>query len=518
MDSVEAQPIRADSKSPTVAGAPGSSPATPGRVRGLLAKVHPALFAAGYVLLSFANLPTPASGLWRPLAVAMVAALLLSLLLGAMMRNRALGVLIATGTVLALSAVWLLVAVAASAVLWIGLVAVLRRTKKTAPLRWPGMQAANRMVGVFGAMFAVVAVVSAAPAVLHSIQFRIPDAAAVVTADEHPNVFVILLDGYPSSDVLSTYLDFDNSDFEASLAEAGFDVAPESRSNYTATWATLASMFHGAFLDEIGSLTPFPSDQAEQYARLMQAINEGVILGDLHGRGYRIVTVPSPFEAASLVSADEMRPGGQLTSFELSLLQHSRLLGPVVALAPDFLLDQQRLRIEGALATTADVASETHDDPVFMLTHVLSPHPPIVFEADGQLAELPDCYPRRCTLWQMEEASQWAGFTGQVEHLNQLVTETVRGIVAADPGAVVVIMSDHGSRPPGAPEEVLLENLTAVRSPGHPDVLTSDTHPVDLLTTIFDAYFGTESPRHTYRGWINRPEHPLEMVEVSPPQ
>jgi hypothetical protein len=116
----------------------------------------------------------------------------------------------------------------------------------------------------------------------------------------------------------------------------------------------------------------------------------------------------------------------------------------------------------------------------------------------------------------MHDSSQWEGVAGQVQHLNQLVVATVDQIVAADPQAVVVVMSDHGSRPPGAPREALLQNLLAVRSPGRPAVVASDAHLVDLFAAIFDAYFGTQSPRHEYRGWISLPEFPLEMVEVTP--
>ena len=88
--------------------------------------------------------------------------------------------------------------------------------------------------------------------------------------------------------------------------------------------------------------------------------------------------------------------------------------------------------------------------------------------------------------------------------------------MTTDPGAVVIVMSDHGSRPPGAPEDALLKNILAIRAPGQPDLLTSDLHPVDLLPAIFNEYFGTDLPRKVYRAWLNAPEHPLEMVEVRP--
>lgn len=112
------------------------------RARPLLTILHPAAFAAGYVLLSFANLPTPAMRLWRPLAIAIVGALILSIGLGLLVRNRALGALLATIIVLALSAWWLLLTVTVIALAWIGLVTALRRVRKQARLAWPGWTSA----------------------------------------------------------------------------------------------------------------------------------------------------------------------------------------------------------------------------------------------------------------------------------------------------------------------------------------------------------------------------------------
>jgi hypothetical protein len=486
------------------------------RWHAVLAAMHPGAFAAGYVLLSFASFPTPVSGLWRPLAMAVIAALAMAVAFSALVRNRSLGALLATAVVLTLSAVWLLAAVAGAALLWTGAVSLMRKTQKSAPLRWPGLPAANRMVGIFGAMFALVSMISAAPPLVRSVQFATSEPDSVEAAGSAPNIYMILLDGYPSADVLREYLSYDNSAFQRSLMDLEFAVSSDSRSNYTATWATLASMFHGEYLEKIPSIRPFPIDQGEQYLSLMEAINDATVLAELHARGYRIVTVPSPFEAAALVSADEMRVTGELTSFELSLLQHSRLLGPLLTIAPDYLLEQQKLRIDHAFESTAAVAAETSAGPTFMFTHVLNPHPPIVYESDGALADLPDCFPTTCSLWQMAEASQWAQLPAQIEHLNRLVIETVGRVISADPDAVIIVMSDHGSRPPGAPEEVLLQNVLAIRSPHQPNIVTRGMHLVDLLPTVFDAYFGTESPRHDYRGWLNVPEHPLEMAEVHP--
>lgn len=486
------------------------------RARLFLTTLHPAAFAAGYVLLSFANLPTPAMGLWRPLAIAIGGALILSIGLGLLVRNRPLGAMLATAVILAVSAWWLLLAVVVIALTWIGLVSILRRRRKAASLAWPGWESANRAVGVFGTMFAVVTVISAAPAILESLQLRIPERSGTVEHADGPNIYLIMLDGYPRSDVLNEYLGFDNTEFEDELTRLGFAIPTENSSNYSATWATLASMFHGEYLDEIDALTPFAADQTEQLRSLMRALNQGTILGDLRERGYRLITVPSPMELATLTTADEIASGGHMTAFELSLLQHSQLLGPIMALAPDYLWDQQRERIEHALRKTVEVAQRQTTSPTFMFTHLMSPHAPIVFGPSGGNADAPPCFPADCTPWEMQHASQWDALPGQVEHLNELVKETATRITEADPTGVIVIFSDHGLGLPGATEPIKLSNFIAIRSPEHPGLMDDAAHPVDLLPSILNAYLGTDLPLHEYRGWLSAGEHPLQLTEVMP--
>ena len=55
-----------------------------------------------------------------------------------------------------------------------------------------------------------------------------------------PNVYILMLDGYPRADTLATTFGFDNGPFLAELESRDFDVAEGSRSNYRKTWVTLS--------------------------------------------------------------------------------------------------------------------------------------------------------------------------------------------------------------------------------------------------------------------------------------
>ncbi|HYI67067.1 MAG TPA: hypothetical protein VEW95_09105 [Candidatus Limnocylindrales bacterium] len=480
------------------------------RLHPALSLLLPAGFAAGYVLLSFVATPTPLSGLVRPLLIATGVSVVVAGGLALILRNVQAGGLVASILVLAISAPWVPALVLVTVGIWIVLVFALRRSlKRTSRARLPSLATATRMVGTFSLLFAVVSGVSAIPSAAAGfgsggVARRNPDGAA------GPDIVILLLDGYPRSDVLASSFGYDNAWFEAGLTRLGFEVLAESRSNYTATWATLASMLNGRYLQEMPEILPFPTDQAEQYVALMRAINESSLPGVARDRGYEVAWVESPFENASLTTADELHSGGQMTSFELSLLRHSPLLPVLLAVAPDLLLAQQRDRIEGTLAELPDLVADD-ETSTLAVAHVLSPHAPIVFAADGSLADPPSCLPD-CSLWAFVNEEQWDQFPGQVDHLNEIVLDALVETVAANSSAVVVVMSDHGHRPPGAPEDDLLRSFTAVRFPGAADVADGDLSPVNLLPAIFNAYLSTNLPVSPYRAWISEAEFPLTMT------
>lgn len=466
-----------------------------------------------YVLISFANTPTPVTGLVRPLLIALALPFAVTALLAMLTRTPALGVMVGTIIVLALSDVWLALAVIGIAVAW-GLVIGLGRKLRGAPLPPLQLERVAHLTGVFGALFALVSGVFAVPAAAASIGlgFDMPRGSP---AAGDPDIVVLLLDGYPRSDVLAEAFDYDNSAFEADLGRLGFEVVETSRSNYTATWATLASLFHGEYLDAIPGLAPFPTDATQQYTGLMRAIADGEQLAALRARGYEIVTIPPPFGAAALLSADRTLDGGQMTSFELSLLQHSPLLRGIQAVAPDFVLDQQRDRIASDLRSLTRVADEARDHPVFLWAHLLNPHAPILYDADGSAAALPACFPDDCSLWAFAREAEWDRLPGQVESINRLVVDALDDVVRADPDGIVVVMSDHGHRAPGRPESDLLANFLAIRIPDADAELPTERAralaPVDLLHAISAVAFDTPFEPHPYRAWISDAEAPLTM-------
>lgn len=84
--------------------------------------------------------------------------------------------------------------------------------------------------------------------VIHDIvaEFPLRQRVAPATAASEtdlPNIYLVLLDGYPRADKLASVFGIDGSEFISGLDDRGFVVASHSRSNHSSTRLTLAQMF-----------------------------------------------------------------------------------------------------------------------------------------------------------------------------------------------------------------------------------------------------------------------------------
>ncbi|HEX2767515.1 MAG TPA: hypothetical protein VHR55_12870 [Candidatus Limnocylindria bacterium] len=435
--------------------------------------IAPAALAATFVLRGFVANAVPLDLLWRPLAVSVAIAIVIQVIL-----VRAFGW--TRGHVWAFVAVSVLTGLfvlAGAALLALTLFSVVR-SGPDREYQLTGILAA----AVSGLLF--VAVVSQGVAAgAFDWQPILVTATPMTLADDSPSLHVLLLDGYPRQDVLEAN-GVDNEPFLAVMEVMGFDVYRDSRSNYTRTPFSVLSILSARHIDEMSELwADVPSGAAAQQRLVARALLAPPMLEWFRAAGYATRVLPATVAHVPLGGADEARGAGTANNFELDLLQRTPLAAPLEVIG--FAAGQQRTHIERTLDTWADPPSGR----TFTFAHVMSPHAPFVFRSDGSPADAPPCYPATCSLfdsdvgdlgWPADEyVRRW---TGQVEHLNTLVLAAVERLVAEDPGAVVLVVSDHGVRGPA--EDVQHRNLILARVPGHRGVLgTSPT----LVNVIVDA-------------------------------
>ena len=308
----------------------------------------------------------------------------------------------------------------------------------------------------------------------------------VAVGAAHPDVYLILLDGYPRSDKLRSEFGVDDFEFIDTLRGSGFDVATDSRSNYLHTQLTLESMFNGRLLD--------PSQAAEPLAATHHSINEATAWQPFVERGYQTVSIPSDFEVVAMRNVDRYLDSGQFNEFERVLVEKN-LLPLVNVVAPGFFERQHRERMSATFAQAEDVV--VGDGPARLaFIHVASPHSPLRSSADaGTDAAMP---------YNVFDDKQQYDHLGPTEYSRRLgaeldyVTDHVEMLIddidRAGRPSVVVVFSDHGSgakfdadTPSTSDVDLRSANLLAVRGIGNIDDRST---LVNLLPTIAQRLFG----------------------------
>jgi hypothetical protein len=477
------------------------------RAERLITLAQPLLYGAALVLLNFAGTHALVGTLMRPMLIVLaVAAALLGF---AWLVTRSWTWAPVLASIVVLFSFWERIPafVLAGVVVWWGLVRLIRllQHRGLPPPMVP--QAVARVSGIFSLAFLCVH----AGAVGYSLALSNPRLAAPDYGGGRqpgPNVYLVLLDGYPRADTLLNTFEINNQPFLDSLAARDFAISADARSNYNKTWLTLASMLNGAYVSELLDEERIPSENEIQLRWLHSMIDRAAILDIPRTAGYRIRTIPPPFTSAALTSADDYVDNGHISELEVRILSGS----PWTALFRDriarFLAEAQRSLVHDSLETTARLAEEPSDQAQFVLAHIHSPHTPFVLPEHGAEG-VQDCFPSSCAFWSVPleglhvDFKQYRdGLAQQLAALNTIILDTVDRIIDADPSAAVILMSDHGIRYSlGDPEEQF-RILLAARTPGKSDIYPQDASAVNVLRALFSAYLGSNTPPVAYRAWL----------------
>lgn len=481
--------------------------------------LHPMIFLATYVLSMAINNGVTPAGFVRPLLVAIVIAAGLTLVGWRVLGNRWDGALLASGLIAAvvspipLASLWrayvgvfgsvagtAALAGTLTALLGVAGIYVLRCLRRGVAIRRP---AADSMHVVSAALLVTVVGSSllAHPAVIAPQE---PPSSMVSSPGKPPDIVLILLDGYPRTDVLQRRLNTDDKSFLDALRVRGFDVAATSRSNYSVTELTLPSMFGMEYLDEVPFLQRSLDSVGNEMAALRTATEAGRVFSTLRSAGYRVEISSPGWEHVTLRNAaDRMVDGGELTDLERGVL-HQTWLFPLLTLAtPGWFTASQRDRIVHGFDSLDAFARERRTHPTFLFLHVPAPHLPLVVQADGSATQLPlgrfgglDRQGLGMTDFEFEAA--WAS---ELAYVHKRVLNGIDLLSKSDTGrhAAIVIMADHGYNFEVRPDDLQARfgNLFAARTPGAPGLLGSSPTPVNLFRLLFDRYLGTQL--HTLR-------------------
>lgn len=319
-----------------------------------------------------------------------------------------------------------------------------------------------------------------------------------------PDVYYIILDRYAGSAALAETYEFDNEPFLTALEARGFNVARNAHANYIKTPLSLASSLNLDYLD--ADALKAEATEGKDREPIHRVLRDHLIVPTaLKELGYQYIHVSNWWTpSATNVDADRtFRYDGQ-DEFSTVLAQTTLLRAfNEPEAAPSDPWDWRVLRQHTSYALDRLDEIPAMAGPKYVFAHVLIPHDPYVFNADGSFTGRA----------QVDRLGQPESYRRQLSYANTRMLQMVDHILAeSGPDAVIMLQADEGPFPARyradewgfqwqeASDAELEEKfgiLYAMRVPGA-DLESAGFHdaitPVNTFRIIFNARFGTDLP------------------------
>ena len=325
------------------------------------------------------------------------------------------------------------------------------------------------------------------------------------------DIYYIILDGYASSSTLKEVYDYDNQDFIDYLTAKGFYVASKSRSNYPMTFLSLASALN---LEYVNYLTDMVGVESKDRTVPYQMIKNSKVMNFLKSKGYKFIHFSSgwgPIYHNRYADLDVHC--SILNDFQIMLIQ-TTMLSP--------LFSKGYFRKRTVLCTFSKLAEVYKiEEPIFVFAHIVSPHPPFLFGANGEPV----------TKAKLKMSGSIQGRTKE-KYLNQLIfiSKKVEMLIdeilsRSEVPPIIILQADHG--PPSTftdgrehPTKNMLRERTAIFNayylpPDGNKLLYNSITPVNTFRLVFDFYFHTNYGLLGDQSYYSTYDRPYEFINVT---
>ncbi|HEY3862490.1 MAG TPA: hypothetical protein VGO59_11420 [Verrucomicrobiae bacterium] len=300
-------------------------------------------------------------------------------------------------------------------------------------------------------------------------------ASAPMALGSHPpDIYFILTDAYTSPESLKTYWGYDNSGFVNWLAGRGFHVVKGAHGNSTFTPVCLSTYLSMNYPAAPPSSWPSVADTAYYSAVIgRSAVPARLKASGYDLRAYSIFDVAGEPHFYYVPRVTDPTLGNSL--FERTVLGYGCTYFNHLATG------DVNLKLFDLLPR---IAAERSVKPKFVYVHIMMPHFPFLFDAQGH----------RVKRGLRQEDERPEDYLGQLIYENTLLTNAVAGILKNSPAPpIIVLQGDHGFREVPGPHrfEEASTILNALYLPGSKeDWFYPGMTPVNTFRLIFNHYFG----------------------------
>lgn len=347
-----------------------------------------------------------------------------------------------------------------------------------------------------------------------------------------PDIYYLIVDGLGRADVLKEIYDIDISGFTETLTGDGFVVADRALSSHPMTWLSVPAVF-----DQEYQAHPGPRGRPETHSQTNRIMaGDSRTHAELAGQGYRFVIATedqsrlckldfSPIQdlATCLVKGDSLSAAirerlGWLTPLH-GLANRGLLPGALRRwLAAEDLrwADGEQgggtFMTDDVLSTVNSVKEDHSQAPVFVVAHMMYPHPPYTLDSE--------CGPSSHDTFS-PSIDAWDDIVGLQMGVDCTKQQVLQLIESVDREAIIVVQSDHG---PGygslldgsgtSLEETPIKDLwvrasvfSAVRLPEECRSLVPDTYAgVNTFRVIFTCLSNVPralKPQSSFWAWYD---------------
>jgi len=332
---------------------------------------------------------------------------------------------------------------------------------------------------------------------------RQPVAHAAVSqaVKDPPDIYFIVLDAYSRQDLLKQDFNFDNQPFVDQLSQLGFDVIPCSRSNYNGTAVSLSSMLNLDYLSALGIQGTAINSGSTPETPL---IKKNLVRTTLEQLGYHIYNFQTDYPTLDWEKTTQTFSPAQASYVTQNLLPIETLF--IKSTALDLLMNiatpwtsQLKTVVDSPYAdhiarvryTLSQLpGTATLPGPKFVYAHLILPHRPFIFDAQGNINSDTGFYSKNSSPVNWDYYQK--GYIGQTQYANsQIIPALTQLLRYSQNPPIIILMGDHGYQV----TDTYFQNLLAIYLPDHK---TGSLYPtlslVNVFRLIFNQYFGASYP------------------------
>ena len=349
-----------------------------------------------------------------------------------------------------------------------------------------------------------------------------PDLASLPPTERRPDIYYIIMDGFARGDILRETFGYDLEPFLRRLEARGFVVSRNSTSNYCQTPLSLSSSLNGTHLPPSSpNLFPEPRPDPAWFRK-------NAVVRALRPLGYRFVSFASGFDFTEYPENDlYLSPFPYIRAFHQLLLEATPARRLIPSLLGEDSYTQTRERTNYLFDRLPEVAKLP--GPKFTFAHILGPHPPFVFGADGSDASLHEKQYRLSDgdvyrYFYGGPSTYIPGYRNEVTYLVARVDAMIDQILAnsAEP-PIILLQSDHGSglnldmhSVQKTDHRERMSIMNAYFLPGGGRVgLTDAITPVNAFRVILNNEFGAHLDLLPDENYYSTWDHPFEFISVT---